>query len=107
MSVFNAALGLCGLSLREAADFLGTSESTVKHWSAGRRPVPDGVWQALATLYDQIVEVSEHALDTLGPEDITSEALQDFAKHEHGSQLPPPAVDAAAAMFILTRLLDE
>lgn len=107
MSVFSAALGLCGLTNSEAAAFLDTSESTVKHWSAGRRPVPEGVWIALAQLYDQVVEVSEHALDSLEGDQLTREALQAFAQHEHGSDLPEPALNAAAAMFVLTRLLDD
>jgi hypothetical protein len=105
MTVFKAALGICGFNNAEAAEFFGTSESTVKHWSAGRRPVPDGIWAMLATLYDQIVEVSEHGLDTV--ERDNPEALRDLAIHVHGSMLPQPALDAAAAMFVLTRLLDD
>lgn len=108
MTVFSTALGICGFStLQEAADHFDVGISTVKHWAAGRRPVPGGVWTELARLYDQIVEVSEHALDTFDRDDITPEAVQAIAEHEHGSALPAPALSAVAAMFILTRMLDD
>lgn len=107
MSVFKSALGICGLSIADAADFLGLSESLVKQYSAGNRQPPDAVWAALATLYDQIVEISEHTLDTFEREEITPEGVQAIAIHEHGSPLPKPALDAVAAMFILTRTLDD
>lgn len=103
MSVFKVALGICGLSISEAAEFLGLSESLVKHYSAGTRQPSGAVWHALAVLYDQITEVSEHALDAFERDEITPEGVQDIAVREHGSPLPKPALDAAAAMFILTR----
>lgn len=107
MSVFKAALGICGLSIADAADFLGLSESLVKQYSAGNRQPPDAVWAALASLYEQIVEVSEHTLDAFERDEITPEGVQAIAVHEHGSPLPKPALDAVAAMFILSRMTDE
>ncbi len=109
MTVFKAALGLCGLSISDAAKFFGESESTVKHWSAGSagRAVPDAAWAALAVLYDQIVEISEHTLDTFERDEITPEGVQEIAKREHGSTLPPAALEAVAAMFVLTRMMDD
>lgn len=107
MSVFKAALGVCGLSIAEAAETLGLSESLVKQYSAGNRQPPDPVWAALAALYDQIVEVSEHALDTFERDEITPEGVQAIAIHEHGSPLPAAALDAVAAIFILTRIMDD
>lgn len=107
MSVFKAALGICGLSIAEAAEFLGLSSSLVKQYSAGNRQPPPAVWTALAALYDQIVEVSEHTLDTFERDEITPEGVQAIAIHEHGSPLPRAALNAVAAMFVLTRTLDD
>lgn len=107
MSVFKSALGICGLSIADAAEFLGLSESLVKQYSAGNRRPPDAVWSALASLYDQIVEVSEHTLDAFERDEITPEGVQAIAEQEHGSPLPKPALDAVAAMFVLTRMLDD
>lgn len=107
MSVFKAALGICGLSIADAADFLGLSESLVKQYSAGNRQPPEAVWAALASLYGQIVEVSEHTLDVFERDEITPEGVQAIATREHGSPLPRPALDAVAAMFVLTRTIDD
>ena len=107
MSVFKSALGTCGLSIADAAEFLGLSESLVKQYSAGNRQPPQAVWSALAILYDQIVEISEHSLDTFERGEISPGAVQQIAIEEHGSPLPKPALDAVAAMFILTRTLDD
>lgn len=107
MSVFKSALGICGLSIADAAEFLGLSESLVKQYSAGNRTPPASVFAALAALYDQICEVSEHCLDTFERDEITPEGVQAIAIHEHGSPLPKPALDAVAAMFVLTRMLDD
>ena len=107
MSVFKSALGSCGLSISDGAEFLGINESTLKHYSAGTRQAPLEVWTALATLYDQIVEVSEHALDVFERDEITPEGIQDIAIHEHGSPLPKSALDTVAAIFIMTRMQDD
>lgn len=106
MTVFKAALGLCGLSLPDAAEFLGVGTSTVKQYSAGNRPVPAHVWNMLAPLYAQIVDLSEHALDTFEMDELTPDNMAEIAKHEYGETLPAPAMEAAAAMFFLTRMTD-
>ena len=104
MSVFKAMLNVCNLSIADGAEFLGLSASLVKQYSAGNRTPPDSVFAALAALYDQICEVSEHCFER---DEITPEGVQAIAIHEHGSPLPKPALDAVAAMFILTRMMDD
>jgi len=103
MSVFKTACLVCGLSsVGEAADFFGVNSSTIKHWWSGRRWPPQGVWSQLAALYDQIIQISEHALDTFDDE-IDASSVQAIAEHEFGEPLPAHARDAAMAMFVLTR----
>jgi len=57
----------CGLSLREAAEFHGTSENSVMSWSAGRRNPPAGIIAELRALYAQI-ETAAADLVTLARE---------------------------------------
>jgi len=107
MSAFKAALGLCGMSIAEASEFLGVSEPMLKHYSAGTRQPPHEVLAMLARLFDQIVEVSEHSLDVFERDEITPDAVQTIAIREHGSPLPAPALNSVVAMFVLTRMLDD
>lgn len=62
-TLFSAALRLCGLSLREAADFLGSRIDTVKKWSSGVNPVPAGVMAELHALAARIDEAAEQTAD--------------------------------------------
>lgn len=48
---FSAALKICGLIHSDAADYFDVSIDTVKSWSAGRNPVPEGVWAELRDLW--------------------------------------------------------
>jgi len=45
---------LCGLSHREAAEYLGVSHDTVKAWSSGRNPTPKRALNQLADLSGKI-----------------------------------------------------
>lgn len=107
MMIFKTACHVCGLSsVSETGEFFGINDSTIKHWWAGRRWPPQGVWVQLATLYDQIIETSEHALDAFD-EEISSSGIQALAEHEFGEPLPAHARDAAMAMFVLTRFHEQ
>jgi transcriptional regulator with XRE-family HTH domain len=81
MTRFKYALGLCGLSQSEAAEYLGVSVSSVEKWSRGVKGPPIGVWEDLARLWAQIK--ASASLDVAGD-------LQ-----------PGPAM-AAAALYLLT-----
>lgn len=59
MTTFKAALGICGLSQVEAADFLDVSISSVKNWSCGATQPPEIVWRKMAGLYVRILFKTE------------------------------------------------
>ncbi len=54
MTRFKYALGLCGLSQSEAAEYLGVSVSSIEKWSRGVKGPPPGVWEDLARLWAEI-----------------------------------------------------
>lgn len=62
MTLFALLIQRCGLSLREAADFLNVRIDTVKSWSSGRNPTPRGVIDELRALYAQIERAAEEGL---------------------------------------------
>lgn len=104
-TVFKAALGVCGLSQQEAADFLQVALPTIKDWSRGAAAPPLGVWRQLASLYDQIVAASEAALDTLEISQMDRRALNEISVMASGEMLPTEgAAAAAAAMFLLAEM---
>ena len=106
-SLFGVALGICGLTHAQAAEFFGKGAKTIGHYTSGARPVPDEMWRMLAALYAQIIQVSEDALDTFDLEEVSTEGIQALARHQMGEGLPEPALHAALAMFILARLAPE
>jgi hypothetical protein len=62
-TLYAACLSRLGLSLAEAAALHDVGLPTVKHWSSGRRPVPQGVWDDLRRREAQIVDGSDELLD--------------------------------------------
>lgn len=106
-TIFKASLGICGLSQQEAADFLQVALPTVKDWSRGAASPPVGVWRQLASLYAQIVDASEAALDTLKIDQMDRRAIAEVSVLATGEPLPTEgAAAAAAAMFVLARMLE-
>lgn len=96
----------CGLSHREAADFLGVRVDTVKSWSTGRNPAPAGAIASLRGLYAQIEKAAGEAEKQIAafieqhgaPEGIEL----GLASDDHEARLPPlgwPCVGANAAML--------
>ncbi len=63
MTDFRNMLGLCGLSISEAADYLEVSSDTVKKWANGRRAPPDNVAEELACLWAKICTDANRAPD--------------------------------------------
>lgn len=62
MTPFSLLLDRCGLSHREAADFLSVRPDTVKSWSAGRNPAPAGAIAELRALYARIEQAAAEQL---------------------------------------------
>lgn len=58
-TLYAACLARLGLSLAEAARLHGSRLDTVKSWSAGRNPVPDGIWDDLRTYEADIINRAE------------------------------------------------
>ena len=103
MTTFASALRLCGLSQQEAADFFDVRLDTVKSWSAGRNPVPDGVWHMLADLWRRI----EDAADSASADDaiIDGRARANVSADDMDG-LPGGAPEAAGAMALLLSITD-
>lgn len=55
----------CGLSHKEAADFLNVRLDTVKSWSNGRNNAPEGAKKDLSQLYSQIEKTAAQGFDFL------------------------------------------
>ena len=62
MTAFAMIAQRCGLSLREAADFLDVRLDTVKSWSSGRNPAAAGAIAELRALYAQIERAAGEGL---------------------------------------------
>ena len=61
----------CGLSSREAAEFLEVRPDTIKSWSSGRRDAPPGTVDRLRALYAKIERAAD-ALSALVAEQINA-----------------------------------
>lgn len=103
MTTFSAALALCGLTQTTAADYLGVRLDTLKSWSSGRNPVPQGVWQMLADLWARI----ENAADVASAE-INLDDMRVWANlaADDADGLPNGADNAAGAMALLLAIND-
>lgn len=64
-TIFSLLCQVCGLSHREAADFLDARPDTIKAWGAGRRHAPPGVLDSLAGLAAQIDVAADVAVDLI------------------------------------------
>lgn len=62
MTSFALLCQLCNLSHREAAAYLDVRLDTVKSWSSGRNPTPDG---ALVSLRDLVRKIDRAAAEAL------------------------------------------
>lgn len=61
-TLFSLLVRVCGLSLREAAEFFNVRLDTVKSWSSGRNRVPDAVLDELVALAAQIEKAASETL---------------------------------------------
>ena len=104
MTTFASVIRLCGLSQREAADFLGVRLDTVTAWSSGRRPVPPGVWDMLADLWRRIEDAADNA--SADPAISDPRALHNLEADDPDG-LPGGAPEAAGAMALLIWLAER
>lgn len=101
MTLFAAALRLCGLSQQEAADFFLVRLDTVKSWSAGRNRVPDGAWSQLRNLYRQQRRAADEALQLLGEADPPPDEITLNMSGPRASEWPGGSGAAVNAMVAL------
>lgn len=102
MTTFKSSLGVCGLSQSEAAEFLEVSIDTVKSWCSGRANPPLGVWQLLASLFEQVQDAAEGAADVMDIEGVDPRAFNNIEADIPGNELPASgAINAAGAMALL------
>ena len=105
MSTFKRALQICGLSQQEAAYFFDVRVDTIKSWSAGRNPVPPGVWKMLADLFEQIQDAAEGGLKHMAENGIDERAFANISADTVNNELPhESACEAAGAMALLMAL---
>jgi len=62
-TLYAACLARLGLSQSEAAAVHGVRLDTVKSWSSGRNPVPQGAWDDLRALEERIVAGANSMLE--------------------------------------------
>lgn len=102
MTAFRYSLMVCGLSQQQAADFLDVSIDTVKSWCSGRANPPLGVWQLLASLFEQIQDAADGAADVMDLSGIDPRAFNNVEADISGNELPASgALKAAGAMALL------
>lgn len=107
MTTFKSAIAICGLTAREAADFLSVSHDTVKSWSQGRNAPPMGVWRDLAGLYARIANAANARAHNLDPETMTLRAANEMRAAGEGDSLPGRGPDAAGAVALLTAMAQK
>ena len=64
-TLFRILIDACGLSLREAADFLDSREDSIMSWSSGRRGTPPGVIEELHELLTRQTIAAQHGADVI------------------------------------------
>ena len=96
-TLYAACLSRLGLTQTEAALLHDVGLPTVKHWSTGRRPVPQGVWDDLRQYEAAIVEGAESMLEAWESADGPDISIDDSAAG--GPSL------VAAADFVLNTAL--
>lgn len=106
MTTFRSACHICGLSLREVAEYLDVSHDTAKAWSQGRNAPPWGVWRDLAELYTRIENAADVAADTLEPGGMTLRVANDVQADDGNDPLPGGGADVAGAMALLLAVRD-
>lgn len=107
MSTFKSSIGVCGLSQAEAADFLQVSIDTVKSWCSGRANPPLGVWQMLASLFEQIQDAADGAADVMDLEGIDPRAFNNIEADITGNELPTGGAARAAGAVALLMAISE
>lgn len=106
-TTFQNAIQVCGLSRKEASIFLEVSEETIRSWCKGRRQVPDGIWSLLASLYSEILDSSDQAVDFLNKNGADDRIYQFFQADSGLMPLPEGSVNISGAIALLTYIIEN
>jgi len=106
MTTFKSAITICGLSQKEAANYLDVSISSVKDWSRGKSAPPIGIWEMMAKLYSRIKNASDHTSSLLDPDIMDRAAMNNITADNGEYPMPEDAVSAAGAMALLAAIND-
>lgn len=109
LTTFKLLSNLCGLSLREATDFLDVRHDTVTSWSCGRRHAPEPVISELVKLANKIdtaamiviSQIESTTPDDLSPPVELSLALCDVEARFLVLELPYIGTEAAALSRVI------
>lgn len=108
VSTFKSAIGVCGLSQQQAAEFLEVGLGTIKDWSSGRANPPRGVWVMLANLFEQIQDAADGAADVMALDGIDPRSYNNIQADIRHDALPTEgATNAAGAMALLMAIADQ
>lgn len=99
-------MAACGLSQREAADFLGVRRDTVDKATAGRIPVPPGWLHELRALHERQQQAADAALELL-PDDYAGIVEIGIASDDVEAQAPPLRWPCVGAHQAVARLIWE
>lgn len=104
-TLYAIMLQACGLSQQEAADFHKVRLDTVKSWSAGRRPAPDGAIAELRALFEKIETAADSLIDMIEGHDPEAEIEIGYAADNHEAQsLGWPCAGAQFASIALAAM---
>lgn len=88
----------CGLSQREAADWLGVRIDTVKSWACGRNRAPQGVIDELRRLHAQIERAADESLKVIAAHPDTPVKIGVVADDAEAQALGYPCVGVHRAV---------
>ncbi len=93
-------LDRCGLSIREAAEFLNVRDDTIKSWRSGRNPTPPKVIGELQALYLKIGVAAREALAVINQAPLDADIELGIAVDDYEAKsLGFPCVGAHAALL--------
>jgi hypothetical protein len=101
MTTFEAAIAICGLSKREAAEFLDVAPDMIDAWARGASAPPRAVWGSLADLYARIEDAADSVAEELEPDGMDGPALNAIEVGRGIEPLPGGAGRAAGALALL------
>lgn len=105
-STLALAIAACGLSQREAADYLGVRRDTIGKALIGRGSVPAGWLRELRDLHERQQQAADQVMESI-PEDHDGIVEIGIASDDAEAQAPPLGWPCVGAQMAVARLLWE